>query len=70
MYEKAEKISFEQTAETLDDLAELLDITDNNTNIWVCNTFAGKRPYKPVTTNNHLWTFGQSTIDNRRLNRF
>ena len=34
MYEIAEKIGYEQTTETIDDFAKLLDFADNNTNIW------------------------------------
>lgn len=34
MYEIAEKIGYEQTTETIDDFANLLDITDNKTNVW------------------------------------
>jgi len=34
MYEIAEKIGYEQTTETIDDFAKLLDIIDNKTNVW------------------------------------
>ena len=34
MYEIAEKIGNEQTIETIDDFAKLLDIADNKTNVW------------------------------------
>ena len=34
MYEIAEKIGYEQTTETIDDFAKLLDITENKTNVW------------------------------------
>lgn len=34
MYEIAEKISYKQTTETIDDFAKLLDINDNKTNVW------------------------------------
>jgi hypothetical protein len=34
MYEIAEKIGYEQTNETIDDFAKLLDVTDNKTNVW------------------------------------
>jgi len=34
MYEIAESIGYEKTTETIDDFAKLLDINDNNTNVW------------------------------------
>ncbi len=34
MYEIAEKIGYEQTTETINDFAKLLDITENKTNVW------------------------------------
>jgi hypothetical protein len=35
MYEIAEKIGCNQTTETIDDFAKLLEIDDNKTNVWV-----------------------------------
>jgi hypothetical protein len=34
MYEIAEKIGYEQTTETIEDFAKLLDKTENKTNVW------------------------------------
>lgn len=34
MYEIAEKIGYEQTTETIDDFAKLLEINENKTNVW------------------------------------
>ena len=34
MYEIAEKIGYEQTIETIEDFAKLLEIIDNKTNVW------------------------------------
>lgn len=34
MYEIAEKIGYEQTSETIDDFAQLLNIPDDKTNVW------------------------------------
>lgn len=34
MYEIAEKIGYEQTTETIEDFAKLLDISSNRTNVW------------------------------------
>jgi hypothetical protein len=34
MYEIVEKIGYEQTTETIDDFAKLLEINENNTNVW------------------------------------
>lgn len=34
MYEIVEKIGYEQTTETIDDFAKLLDAADNKTNVW------------------------------------
>jgi uncharacterized FlaG/YvyC family protein len=34
MYEIAEKIGYEQSTETIDDFAKLLDMTENKTNVW------------------------------------
>lgn len=34
MYEIAEKIGYEQTTETIEDFAKLLDVADNKTNVW------------------------------------
>ncbi len=34
MYEIAEKFGYEQTTETIDDFAKLLEINENKTNVW------------------------------------
>lgn len=34
MYQKAEKIGYEQTTESIDDFARLSDVTENQTNVW------------------------------------
>jgi hypothetical protein len=34
MNEIAEKISYEKTDDNIDDFEKLLDVTDNNTNVW------------------------------------
>ena len=34
MYKITEKIVYEQTTETIDDFAKLLDVSDNKTNVW------------------------------------
>ena len=44
MYEIVEKIGYEQTTETIDDFAKLLDITDNKTNIWAATHLLERLP--------------------------
>ncbi len=44
MYEIAEKIGYEQTTETIDDFAKLLNITDNKTNIWAATHLLERIP--------------------------
>lgn len=49
MYEIAEKIGYEQTTETIDDFAQLLDITENKTNVWTAVHILERIPVDKTT---------------------
>ena len=49
MYEIAEKIGYEQTEETVEDFAKLLDVTTDKTNVWAAVHILERIPAaKPV----------------------
>ena len=49
MYEIAEKIGYEQTTETIDDFAQLLEINEYKTNVWAAVHILERIPVdKPI----------------------